>query len=116
MACCQRVDGQHDSDEVDALSDRELPNYPELPNRWQAISPEQIYCSDEGRLVSFSQSQIGLGILYDALGKHLRAINKGIVSPKGNMCSARLPPMRAETSFDVGSLRIIWLWSATWSE
>lgn len=66
------------------MSDREVLNYPELPNRWQEIEAEQIYCSDEGRLVSSSQSQIELGVLYDALGKHLRAINKGVVPPKGN--------------------------------
>ncbi|NJN87995.1 MAG: hypothetical protein HC881_19015 [Leptolyngbyaceae cyanobacterium SL_7_1] len=57
---------------------------PELPNHWQVIEAEKIYYSNEGRLVSFSQTQIQLGIQYDALGKHLKAINKGLVSPKGN--------------------------------
>ncbi|NJL39888.1 MAG: hypothetical protein HC840_17120 [Leptolyngbyaceae cyanobacterium RM2_2_4] len=63
------------------MSDRE---FPELPNHWQAIAANTVYCSKEGRLVSFSQTQIELGTLYDALGKHLRAINKGLVPPKGN--------------------------------
>lgn len=66
------------------MSDREVSEYSELPNRWQAINAEQIYSSNEGRLVLFSPSQIELGILYDSQGKHLRAVNKGIVSPKGN--------------------------------
>jgi hypothetical protein len=56
----------------------------ELPNRWQEIQSDEIYCSSEGRSVSFSETQVQLGILYDPLGKHLKAINKGIVSPKGN--------------------------------
>ncbi len=61
-----------------------MPDYPELPNRWQAITADEIYRSNEGRLVSLSQAQIELGILYDAIGKHLRAINKGIVPSKGS--------------------------------
>lgn len=56
----------------------------ELPSTWQKIYPDQVYRSDEGRLVSFSQAQIQLGILYDPIGKHLKAIHKGIVPPKGN--------------------------------
>jgi len=65
------------------MSDRE-PEVPVLPNRWQEIQADEIYCSAEGRLVSFSPAQVQLGILYDSLGKHLRAINKGLVPPKGN--------------------------------
>jgi hypothetical protein len=65
------------------MSDRE-PEIPELPNTWQEIQPDKIYRSLEGRLVSFSVSQIKIGIFYDPIGKHLRAINKGIVPPKGN--------------------------------
>jgi len=65
------------------MSDRE-PEVRALPNRWQEIQADETYCSVEGRLVSFSPSQIQLGILYDPLGKHLRAINKGLVPPKGN--------------------------------
>jgi len=56
----------------------------ELPNTWQEIQPDAIYQSLEGRLVSFNINQIKLGILYDPIGKHLRAINKGLVPPKGN--------------------------------
>lgn len=60
------------------------PDNPELPHRWQEIQADKIYCSSEGRLVSFSQTQVQLGTLYDVQGKHLRAINKGLVPPKGN--------------------------------
>ncbi|MBV8883817.1 MAG: hypothetical protein JO235_07430 [Chroococcidiopsidaceae cyanobacterium CP_BM_RX_35] len=56
----------------------------ELPNTWQEIQPDAIYQSLEGRLVSFNINQIKLGILYDPIGKHLRAINKGLVPSKGN--------------------------------
>jgi hypothetical protein len=56
----------------------------DLPNRWQEIQPDKVYQSIEGRLVSFSKSQIHLGILYDFSGKHLKAIHKGLVSPKGS--------------------------------
>ena len=65
------------------MSDR-LPEVPTLLDRWQEIQAQETYCSAEGRLVSFSPSQVQLGILYDALGKHLRAINKGLVQPQGN--------------------------------
>lgn len=58
--------------------------YSKLPNRWQEIEADKIYRSNEDRLVSFSQAQIELGILYDAIGKHLRAINKGSVPSKGS--------------------------------
>jgi hypothetical protein len=65
------------------MSDREAET-PELPNTWQEIQADEIYQSLEGRLVSFSINQIKLGILYDPIGKHLRAINKGLVPSKGN--------------------------------
>lgn len=65
-------------------NERSEPEVRELPNRWQEIQADETYCSAEGRLVSFSQTQVQLGILYDGLGKHLRAINKGLVPPKGN--------------------------------
>ena len=65
------------------MSDQE-PEIPELPNRWQEIQADKVYSSSESRLVSFSQTQVQLGLLYDGLGKHLRAINKGLVPPKGN--------------------------------
>lgn len=57
---------------------------PDLPSRWQEIQADKVYRSSEGRSVSFSETQVELGILYDSLGKHLKAINKGIVPPKGN--------------------------------
>lgn len=60
------------------------PQTAELPTTWQEIQPDEVYQSTEGRLVSFSEAQIQLGMLYDPIGKHLRAINKGLVSPKGN--------------------------------
>lgn len=66
------------------MSDQDVPEYPELPNRWQDVEAQQVYCSKEGHFVSFSQTQIELGILYDAIGKHLKAIHKGSVPPKGN--------------------------------
>ena len=62
------------------MSDHEA----ELPNTWQEIQPDEIYQSSEGRFISFSIHQIKLGILYDAVGKHLRAITKGLVPHKGN--------------------------------
>jgi hypothetical protein len=80
------------------MSDRE-PEVPELPNRWQEIQAEQTYGAAEGLLVSFSPTQIQLRILYDAFGKHLRAINKGLVSPKGN--SGLVPS--EELEFDLKS-------------
>ncbi len=63
------------------MSDCQLPD---LPARWSAIAADKVYCSNQGQLVSFSQDQVSLGILYDALSKHLRAINKGVVPPRGN--------------------------------
>ena len=57
---------------------------PSLPNQWREIQANTVYCSNEGRLVSFSQTQIRLGLLYDSQGKHLRAIHKGLVSPVGS--------------------------------
>ncbi len=78
------------------MSDRE-PEVPELPNRWQEIQADETYCSAEGRFVSFSQTQVQFGILYDDLGKHLRAINKGLVPPKGN--SGLVPSEESDYNF-----------------
>jgi hypothetical protein len=39
----------------------------------------------EPRLVAFSPTQVQLGNLYDALGKHLKAINKGLAPSKGSI-------------------------------
>jgi hypothetical protein len=58
---------------------------PQLPDRWQAIEAEIVYCSIEPRLVAFSATQIQMGTLYDSVGKHLKAINKGIVPATGNI-------------------------------
>ncbi|MGF1493834.1 MAG: hypothetical protein ACFBSC_15545 [Microcoleaceae cyanobacterium] len=57
---------------------------PKLPNTWHEVRPDQIYQPSEGRNISFGIKQVKLGILYDPIGKHLRAINKGLVPVKGN--------------------------------
>lgn len=56
-----------------------------LPNSWADIQPDTIYQATNGLLVSFSQAQIQLGIKYDQNNKHLKAIDKGIVAPRGNI-------------------------------
>ena len=56
-----------------------------LPNSWAEIQPDIIYQTTNGQLVSFSKEQIQLGIKYDQNNKHLKAIEKGIVAPRGNM-------------------------------
>ena len=56
-----------------------------LPNSWADIQPDTIYQATNGLLVSFSQTQIQLGIKYDQNNKHLKAIEKGIVAPRGNI-------------------------------
>ena len=55
-----------------------------LPNSWQEIQPDTVYQTTDGRRVSFGKDQIQLGITYDQNGKHLKAIEEGRVSPKGN--------------------------------
>jgi hypothetical protein len=64
-----------------------------LPERWSATQADVIYCSDEPRLISFGTNQIQLGNLYDPVGKHLKAINKGIVFSRGStgLVSSELP-------------------------
>jgi hypothetical protein len=56
-----------------------------LPSRWLEIQADTIYQTIPGRLVSFAQTQIELGKKYDSQNKHLKAIEKGEVPPKGNM-------------------------------
>lgn len=56
-----------------------------LPNSWEDIQPDTIYQATNGLLVSFSQTQIQIGIKYDQNNKHLKAIEKGIVAPRGNI-------------------------------
>ena len=57
---------------------------PTLPNSWREIQPDTVYQTADGQQVSFGKDQIQLGITYDQDGKHLRAIEKGRVPPKGN--------------------------------
>lgn len=56
-----------------------------LPNSWAEIKPDTIYQTTSGQLVSFSQEQIQFGIKYDQNHKHIKAIEKGIVAPRGNI-------------------------------
>jgi hypothetical protein len=63
----------------------DLPDPLPLPDRWQAIQAGVVYYSNEPRLISFGTNQIQMGTLYDPAGKHLKAINKGIVSSKGSI-------------------------------
>jgi hypothetical protein len=56
-----------------------------LPNNWSDIQPDTIYQSNSGLLVSFTDEQIKLGARYDQNGKHLKAIEKGEVSPRGSI-------------------------------
>jgi hypothetical protein len=56
-----------------------------LPNDWSDIQPDTIYQSNAGLLVSFTEEQIKLGVRYDQKGKHLKAIEKGEVSPRGSI-------------------------------
>ncbi|MEB3343741.1 hypothetical protein [Okeania sp.] len=56
-----------------------------LPSSWSKIEAEQIYQTIKGPLVSFSQTQIKLAKRYDVKHKHIKAIEKGEVSPRGNI-------------------------------
>jgi hypothetical protein len=56
-----------------------------LPNSWAESQPDTIYQTTNAQLVSFSKEQIQLGIKYDQNNKHLKAIEKVIVAPRGNM-------------------------------
>jgi len=56
-----------------------------LPDNWTDIQPDAVYFSTNGLLVSFASEQIKLGLKYDQKGKHLKAIEKGQVSPRGNV-------------------------------
>ena len=66
------------------MSDRTSEPLP-LPDRWKEVQADHLYSSAEPRLLSFSATQIQLGILYDSPGKHLKAINKGLVAAQGSM-------------------------------
>jgi hypothetical protein len=56
-----------------------------LPDNWADIQPDTVYLSISGLLVSFASEQIKLGLKYDQKGKHLKAIEKGQVPPRGNV-------------------------------
>ncbi|BAY25419.1 hypothetical protein NIES2100_52250 [Calothrix sp. NIES-2100] len=56
-----------------------------LPDNWVDIQPDNVYLSSNGLLVSFADEQIKLGLKYDQNGKHLKAIEKGQVPPRGNV-------------------------------
>ncbi|MBW4645777.1 MAG: hypothetical protein KME23_22780 [Goleter apudmare HA4340-LM2] len=56
-----------------------------LPNNWADVQPDTVYLSTNGLLVSFASEQIKLGLKYDQKGKHLKAIEKGQVPPRGNV-------------------------------
>ncbi|BAY97069.1 hypothetical protein NIES37_10060 [Tolypothrix tenuis PCC 7101] len=56
-----------------------------LPDNWADIEPDIIYLSNSSLLVSFACEQIKLGLKYDQKGKHLKAIDKGLVSPRGSV-------------------------------
>lgn len=56
-----------------------------LPDNWADIQPDTVYLSISGLLVSFASEQIKLGLKYDQKGKHLKAIEKGLVPPRGNV-------------------------------
>jgi hypothetical protein len=55
-----------------------------LPNNWQDIQSNTVYLSTSGLLVSFASEQIKFALKYDQNGKHLKAIDKGQVSHRGN--------------------------------
>jgi hypothetical protein len=56
-----------------------------LPDNWTDIQPDTVYISISGLLVSFAIEQIKLGLKYDQQSKHLKAIEKGQVPPRGNV-------------------------------
>ncbi|MBD6620417.1 hypothetical protein FNW02_32705 [Komarekiella sp. 'clone 1'] len=56
-----------------------------LSDNWADIQPDIVYVSVGGLLVSFASEQIKLGLKYDQKGKHLKAIEKGQVPPRGNV-------------------------------
>lgn len=65
-----------------------------LPDNWADIQPDTVYLSISGLLVSFASEQIKLGLKYDQKGKHLKAIEKGLV-PLAVMLGWLLPRNQA---------------------
>ncbi|MHC5745538.1 MAG: hypothetical protein ACYTXT_27265 [Nostoc sp.] len=55
-----------------------------LPNNCEDIQPNTVYFSTSRLLVSFASEQIKFALKYDQNGKHLKAIEKGQVPPRGN--------------------------------
>lgn len=56
-----------------------------LPESWGDIQTDTMYQTVNGLFVSFASEQVKLGMRYDQKGKHLKAIEKGEVSPRGNI-------------------------------
>lgn len=56
-----------------------------LPDDWIQIQPDVVYQTINGLLVSFASQQIKLGVKYDQNGKHLKAIEKGTIPPRGGI-------------------------------
>jgi hypothetical protein len=56
-----------------------------LPSNWVDIQPDTVYRTKNGLLVSFAIEQIQMGVKYDQKGKHLKAMEKGEVLPRGNV-------------------------------
>ena len=50
---------------------------------WSDIQIDKVYLTQNRLLVSFGKKQINLGKKYDPNRDHLKAINKGRVSPEG---------------------------------
>jgi hypothetical protein len=57
----------------------------DLPDDWMDVQPNVIYQTVNGLLVSFAYEQIKLGVKYDQNGKHLKAIEKGKIPPRGGI-------------------------------
>lgn len=56
-----------------------------LPEDSIDVQPDVIYQTVSGLLASFASEQIKLGVKYDQNGKHLKAIEKGKIPPRGGV-------------------------------
>jgi hypothetical protein len=56
-----------------------------LPSDWVDVCPDILYRTNSDLLVSFGSEQVKLGIKYDQNGKHLKAIEKGKVTMRGQV-------------------------------
>ncbi|WP_254567174.1 hypothetical protein [Oscillatoria sp. HE19RPO] len=71
---------------IDGLNDTEAFKSKSLPASWSEIQPDRVYTTQNKMLVSFGTKQINQGEQYDGTtNKHLKAIEKGRVTPRGNM-------------------------------